>query len=115
MFKQSVLCAALAAAFAVPACAQAADDKELAAIREQIRQMKESYEARLQALEQRLQDAQAAAAQAQNAALDAAKATPAPEAPAPVAAPVTAANAFNPNISLVLGGTFQNLSQDPAN
>ena len=110
MFSKTVLAAALAAAFALPASA-AADDKELAAIREQIRQMKESYEARLQALEQRLQDAQAAAAQAQNAAQ---AAPPAPAEPAPVSAPATAANAFNPNISLVLGGTMSNLSQDPA-
>ncbi|WLI91201.1 TonB-dependent receptor [Massilia sp. R2A-15] len=113
MLKTTVLGAALAAALASPLAASAADDKELAAIRAQIKEMKESYEARLQALEQRLQDAQAAAAQAQNAAL--AAQTPAP-APAPVAAAPAApaaANAFNPNISLVLGGTYANLSQDP--
>jgi hypothetical protein len=108
MFKITVLCAALAAAFASP-MASAADDKELAAIRAQIREMKESYEARLQALEQRLQDAQAAAAQAQNAALAAQAPTP----PVPAAPPPAASNAFNPNISLVLGGTYANLSQDP--
>jgi hypothetical protein len=104
MFKTTVLGAALAAALCNPLTAAAADDQELAAIRAQIREMKDSYEARLQALEQRLQDAQAAAAQAQNAA------QPAPAAPA--AAPA-ASNAFNPNISLVLGGTYANLSQDP--
>ncbi|MDQ2988837.1 MAG: TonB-dependent receptor [Pseudomonadota bacterium] len=109
MLKTTVLSAALAAALFNPLSAAAADDKELAAIRAQIKEMKDSYEARLQALEQRLQDAQAATAQAQNAAL----ATQAP-APAPVAAPAPAAsNAFNPNISLVLGGTYANLSQDP--
>ncbi len=114
MLKTTVLSTALAAALIVPLSAAAADDKELAAIRAQIREMKDSYEARLQALEQRLQDAQAAAAQAQNAALAASQ--PAPAA-APVAAPVAAApsasNAFNPNISLVLGGTYADLSQDP--
>jgi hypothetical protein len=111
MFKTTVLRAALAAALIVPLSASAADDNELAAIRAQIREMKESYEARLQALEQRLQDAQAAAAQARNVAL-AAQTTPAPA--VPVAAPAPAAsNAFNPNISLVLGGTYANLSQDP--
>ena len=103
MFKTTVLSAALAAALCNPLSASAADDKELAAIRAQIRDMKESYEARLQALEQRLQDAQAATAQAQIAAQPA---------PAPAAAPA-ASNAFNPNISLVLGGTYANLSQDP--
>jgi hypothetical protein len=126
MFKPTVLSAALAAALCSPlfsTTAAAADSKELAAIRAQIRDMKESYEARLQALEQRLQDAQAATAQAQNAALAAASATPATPAtpaaapapePAPAAAPAQAAsNAFNPNISLVLGGTYTNLSRDP--
>lgn len=109
MLKTTVLSAALAAALFNPLSAAAADDKELAAIRAQIKEMKDSYEARLQALEQRLQDAQAATAQAQNAA----QASQAP-APAPVAAPAPAAsNAFNPNISLVLGGTYANLSQDP--
>lgn len=110
MLKATVLSAALAAALFNPLSATAADDKDLAAIRAQIQEMKTSYEARLQALEQRLQDAQAAAAQAQNAAL----ASQAAPAPAPVAAPAPAAsNAFNPNISLVLGGTYANLSQDP--
>jgi hypothetical protein len=112
MLKTTVLSAALGAALFNPLSASAADDKELAAIRAQIREMKESYEARLQSLEQRLQDAQAAAAQAQNTA-QASQPAPAAE-PAPVAAPAPAAsNAFNPNISLVLGGTYANLSQDP--
>jgi hypothetical protein len=125
MCRNTVLAAAMAAAFVVPASASAADDKELAAIRAQILQMKQSYEARLTALEQRLQDAQAALAQVQNAA----QATAAPAAPAPAPAqpapaqapalaeapaqPAAAANAFNPNISLVLTGTYANLSQDP--
>jgi hypothetical protein len=125
MLKKSVLTAALAAAFVAP-MAHAADDKELAAIREQIRQMKQSYEARLTALEQRLQEAQAAVAQAQNAAAGAQQApvaaVPAAAAPMPAPLPETApalagaapaSNAFNPNISLVLAGTYQNLKQDP--
>ena len=96
MNRHTVIAAALASLFVSSTPASAADDKELAAIREQIRQMKESYEARLAALEQRLQEAQAAPV-------------------ALPAAPPAAANAFNPNISLVLGGTYANLSQDPAN
>jgi hypothetical protein len=133
--KNTVLTAALAAAFVTPVSASAADDKELAAIREQIREMKQSYEARLQALEQRLQEAQAAVAQAQNSALEAQRTQAAPAAapsaavaatatvpsattapPAPAAAAPALANAsnvFNPNISLVLGGTYSNLSEDP--
>ena len=114
MFKPTVLCAALIAAFAIPASASAADDKDLAAIRAQIQEMKQSYEARLQALEQRLQDAQAATAQAQNAATESIVATPeAPAAPAPAAAAV-ASNIFNPDLSMVLGGTYANLSRDPS-
>jgi hypothetical protein len=142
MFNKSVLAAALAATFVAPLSASAADDKDLAAIRAQIQQMKQSYDARIAALEQRLQDTQAQLAQAQNAAAPApatGPATPAPAAPGaapsaapapaaptlaeaaplppPEAAPVTpvtpAANAFNPQISLVLAGNYANLSQDP--
>ncbi|HJV03375.1 MAG TPA: hypothetical protein VJ752_22755 [Burkholderiaceae bacterium] len=119
------------------------EKKELAAIRAQIAQMQKEYEARLQSLEQRLQQAQAAtaAAQAQLATLApapaaaqsgtavtqpeaapapvlAAAATTAPAAPAAPAGPIGGAappaNLFNPNISMILGGTLQNLSQDPA-
>jgi hypothetical protein len=118
MFKHTVMSVAIAAAFALPLSASAAENPELAAIRAQIQEMKQSYEARLQALEQRLQDAQAAVAEAQNAAAAAqqASAAPGPAAPAPAAPPAAVAqgdNAFNPSISLVLGGTFSNLSQDP--
>jgi hypothetical protein len=112
MFSKSIMAAALAAAFVGPMPAQAADDKALADIRAQIAQMKQDYEARLAALEQRLQEAQAAVAQAQNLAAQAQPAAaPAPAELAPPAAP--AANAFNPNISVVLAGTYANLSQDP--
>ncbi len=126
MYKQSVLSLAIAAAFALPLSASAADTPELAAIRAQIADMKQSYEARLQALEQRLQDAQAAVAQAQNAAVSAQQAASAgqaagaaPVAPAaPAAAPgarvAQVDNSFNPSVSLVLGGTFANLQRDPA-
>jgi hypothetical protein len=98
MFKPTILGAALLAAFAVPVSAAAADDKELAAIRAQIQEMKQAYEARLLALEQRLQEAQAVTAQA------------APP-PTPVA---TASNVFNPDVSMILGGTYANLKRDPA-
>lgn len=120
MLKQSVLSLALAAAFSLPLSAAAADTPELAAIRAQVAEMKQSYEARLQALEQRLQDAQAAAAAAQNAAVGAQQAAAVPATPAPAA--IAAApgarvaqpdNSFNPSISLVLGGTFADLQRDP--
>jgi len=100
---------ALALLFASPAFA--ASDADLAEIRDQIRQLKENYEARIQALEQRLKDAEANNAKLAN---QAAAAPPAPP-PAPVAAPAPSAglSAFNPAISAVLQGTYANLSQDP--
>lgn len=139
MYKHTVMATALAAAFVAPLHASAADDKQIAELREQVKQMKQQYDARLSALEQRLQDAQAALAQAQNTAAQAQQpaATPAPAAAAVAAVPAApsapavaqeaapemampasggnaaAANAFNPQISLVLAGTYANLRRDP--
>jgi len=96
----------------VPA-ARAATDAELADIREQIRQLKESYEARIQALEQRLKDAEARTAPAPATQPAAVAAPPVASAPAPAAAPASGIAAFNPAISAVLQGTYSNLSQDP--
>ena len=145
MLKKSVLALASGAVLSAP-LAHAADkkeQKELAEIRAEIRQMKQDYEARLKALEGQLQAAQAdsAAAKAQLATLSGAgKGAAATDAsapagaapasapamadayvetpPAPAAAPAvgsahTASNIFNPDISMILGGTLQNLSQDP--
>jgi hypothetical protein len=97
--------------------AQAATDADLAEIREQIRQMKESYEARIQALEQRLKDAETknTAAPAPSPAASTppeAVVTPATAA-APTSAPASGISAFNPAISAVLQGTYGNFSQDP--
>ncbi|MES2048183.1 MAG: hypothetical protein V4447_07270 [Pseudomonadota bacterium] len=122
MFKKTILTTALCAAFvatsATPACAFAADDKDLnkvaAEIRAQMKQMKDSYEARMQALEQRLEQAEAKSAQTpQPAPVIAELAPTAPPAPAPARATVASANAFNPAIALNLSGTVANLSQDP--
>jgi hypothetical protein len=109
---QRFVLAPCAFALALIACpsAKAAGDADLVEIREQIRQLKESYEARIRALEERLQQAETKAAPA----------TPAPEAaPAPTAAagassaPAAGIAAFNPAISAVLQGVYANLSQDP--
>lgn len=75
----------------------AADDADLQAIREQIQQLKQNYEQRIAQLEQRLQQAEARAAQ-----------TPLPQ---PPTAAANAGNAFNPAISLILGGTYGNLQR----
>ncbi|CAN7495582.1 hypothetical protein [Duganella sp. LjRoot269] len=133
MLKHSVIVAALSAAVAAPQvhAADKKEQKELAEIRAEIRQMKDAYEARLQALEQRLQQAQsdAAAAKAQLAApavasaaapattppADAVAAAPyveTPAAPSAVGGANAPSNLFNPNISMILGGTLQNLKQD---
>ena len=90
--------------------ASAATDADLAEIRDQIRQLKESYEARIQALERRLKDAEATTAAAPPAAQPLA---PAPAARIASTAPPTGIAAFNPAISAVLQGVYANLSQDP--
>src|SRR5215831_16887488 len=113
-----------ALALLVPPAAQAATDAELAEIREQIRQLKESYEARIQALEERLKAAEmrppqpAAQAAAPPSAATGVQAQPAAPEPPPTAAAATPAPAsgiaaFNPAISAVLQGTYASLSQNP--
>lgn len=111
MMKRPVLASAMAAASLAAWCAPAfaagapaAGAPELAQMREEIRQMKQDYETRIRALETRLQAAEAQAQSAQSA--------PAP-APAPVPVAAGGASAFNPEVSLILGGTYANLSQDP--
>jgi len=106
---------AFALALLIATDVHAATDADLAEIRDQIRQLKESYEARIQALEQRLKDAETKASVAgQIPAAAAPQAVP----PAPVvasvpSAPASGISAFNPAISAVLQGAYANLSQDP--
>ncbi|MDQ2961887.1 MAG: OprO/OprP family phosphate-selective porin [Pseudomonadota bacterium] len=88
----------------------AASDAEVAEIREQLRQIRESYEARLQALELRLKDAEAAKAKETAAAPIPAAA---PAATPPVSSAASGIAAFNPAISAVLQGRYANLSQNP--
>jgi hypothetical protein len=107
---------ALALAVLASAPVSAASDADLAEIREQIKQLKENYEARIQALEQRLKDAEAAAKAKPPDAATAAATPPPPPAPvavAPAATPSAGLSAFNPAISAVLQGVYTNLSQDP--
>ena len=101
----------LASTLSLSSLAYAASDAELAEIREQIKQMRQDYEARIRALEERLKAAEAGATTATATA-------PQPPSP-PAAAPSTGYSAsmlaaFNPGISVVLQGNYQNLSQDPA-
>jgi len=101
---------AFALALLFAADALAATDAELAQIRDEIRQLRETYEARIRALEHRLQEA---------AARDIATPPPAPTSVAsaptpPSASPASGIAAFNPAISAVLQGSYANLSQDPS-
>src|SRR3954467_14485560 len=112
--KTSRLAAALPAPATPPAVAPAADDT--AALRAELQALKSDYSSRVDALEARikqLETANQAAADA-SAALAASPAPAEPE-PAPPPAPASGgANAFNPSISLILGGSFANTSRDPA-
>ena len=110
---------ALALALCGAVTAHAATDADLAAIRDELRQLRESYEARIKALEERLKSAEAIPPRAPESAT-AAQATstapalaPAPAEAAPASPPASGIAAFNPAISAVLQGAYINLSQDP--
>lgn len=102
MFKRDLIAAAVALAFPGAALAQ---DADLSKIREEIRQMKGTYEQRIQALEQRLKEAETKSGKAESTV--GAGSTPAG------ASGRSGDNAFNPAISLILQGTYANTSQDP--
>ncbi|KAF0202075.1 MAG: hypothetical protein FD173_2040 [Gallionellaceae bacterium] len=105
MFKYSALFVALFAPFA----AHAATDEDLRAIRAQIEQLKSNYEQRIQLLEQRLQQAEASSKNAESTAVQARAEVQQASRPAP-----SSEGAFNPGISLILGGTYGQLRQAPA-
>ena len=115
MFKQTYLSAAIVALLSHPLAAAAATDADLHAIREQVEQLKQSYEQRISQLEQRLQQAEATSKQAESTATQAqmqAQAAVQQATPQPAAA--SSAGAFNPALSLILSGTYGNLTQNPA-
>ncbi len=122
MIRNLAASGAIALALLATSAAHAAADADLAQIREEIRQLKESYEARIGALERRLREAEGRVAGAPTA-----PAALPPPAPASVATGASAAtvpagaspgaatgiSAFNPAITAVLQGVYANLSQDP--
>lgn len=120
MFRTRAMAVAIALASALPTVTQAQNSAELEQIRQQIKELKDSYEARIQALEKRLQEAETAAASAQSAANQAqssaaqAKTSAQTAPPEPVTTQTASPNAFNPALSLILGGHYANFSQDPA-
>jgi len=103
MFRRKIMASGIALMLGAPLSTFAADNADIAQIRNEINALRQSYEARIVALEQRLQRAEALADKAESGVEHAA-----------TSAPPTAANAFNPAISLILSGTYANLSQDPA-
>jgi len=97
MLGKNILAAAVAAVSVAASYALAADEAEIQKLREEIDTLKEGYETRLRQLEQHLEKTDQGAAR---------PATPIQSAPA-------SANAFNPAISLILGGQLNNLQRDP--
>ena len=101
--------AALMALATLPVMASA--DEDVAALRAELQALKSEYGERVQSLEARIEKLETASqATADAAALAPA---PAPVEPAPPSASGSA-SAFNPAMSLILGGTFTNTSRDPA-
>ncbi len=82
----------------------AAADPDLQALREEIAQMKHSYEQRINALEKRLAGAEASASAA----------VPASARTAPGASARGAASGFNPEVSLILQGAMTKSQREPA-
>src|SRR5262245_58097661 len=104
MFRRMWSVTAFAVAVSAPFQA-AAQDAELAKIREEIRQLREAYESRIQTLERKLADAEARATRVEQPSQAAA--------PAPATAQPARESAFNPAISLILQGTAARSSRDP--
>ncbi|OIQ98539.1 hypothetical protein GALL_193640 [mine drainage metagenome] len=103
MYNRKIIACAIALAFQLPSIAQANDSDELEKLRAEIQQMKQNYEGRIQSLESRLKQTESVASQAdQKAEAATVQASTRP----------TSSNAFNPNISLILSGTYTNRSQD---
>lgn len=105
MLDRKVVLGACAPALLLAVVA-AANDEEVAKIREELKQLRDSYETRIVALEARLKQAETRVAPV---------AEPSP--PASDAVPRNVGRGgiaeFNPGISAVLQGRYANLSQDP--
>lgn len=113
MYTRKIIASGIMMMLGAPLSAFAGESADLQQIRDEIKALKQSYEARIQALELRLQKTELAAsaagkraAQAETTASQAAAAVP--------AAPPDNINAFNPGLSLILSGLYSNHSHDPA-
>jgi len=103
MYKRKFMARAIALAFLLPMAAQANDSEEMEKLRAELQQIKQNYETRIQSLETRLQQTETVAGQADKKAE--AATVQASSRPA-------SSNALNPDISLILSGTYANRSQD---
>ena len=110
MFRRKLIASSIALMLGAPLSALAADNAEMQQIRDEIQAMKQRYEARIEALEQRLQRAENVAGKAEARAAQAESVV----SQASASSAPSAGNAFNPAVSLVLSGTYSNLSQNPA-
>lgn len=111
-FRMNAIAAALGASLCMSPLAQAASDPDLKALRDEIAQMKQAYEQRISTLEARLAQAEdSVKTKADTASQEAAAAPPSA---APIADAAQAqSNRFNPDISMILQGSYNNLKQDP--
>jgi hypothetical protein len=103
MYKRKFMARAIALAFLLPMAAQANDSEEMEKLRAELQQIKQNYETRIQSLETRLQQTETVAGQADKKA----EAATVQESSRP-----TSSNALNPDISLILSGTYANRTQD---
>ncbi len=103
MYNHKLMARAIALTFLLPALVQANDSDELEKLRAEIQQMKQNYETRIQTLETRLQQTESVANEADKKA---------DEATVQSSARPTSSNALNPDISLILSGSYANRSQD---
>ena len=97
----------LAATGVLASIPASAADADLKALREEIAQMKQAYEQRIKALESRLEKAETTVVKAE------ASATEAQASARQVAARPAPANAFNPEISLILQGRYKDMKEVP--
>ena len=111
-FMQAGAALALAAPLCAPADTPSTTPIEIQNLRRDMETLRATYEARLQALEQRLLAAEGATAMASTASTAAAAPVISPSTPVP--SPAGGANAFNPEISLILSGGYTRTQSDPA-
>lgn len=111
-FRTHAVAALFVATLPFPLAALAASDPDLQALRAEIADMKKAYETRISTLEQRLAQAEAKVAPATGNTPAATSPTADSRSPAANTA-LASGNSFNPEISMILQGSYNNLKQDP--